>query len=103
MGMRVVMGMGCGVERAKASTSGNGYGEHETGCFVLFISFSIPQSTHFKASRLIEHSFSLLNVELTKACWLVMLPMQKASFGYPHLATICCAGFLGFVSSLSAN
>ena len=32
----VVMGMRCGVQREKASTSGNGYGEHET-CWMSII------------------------------------------------------------------
>ena len=33
----------------------------------LFLYFSIPQSTHFKASKVMEHSFNLLNGELAKA------------------------------------
>ena len=53
-------------------------------CFASFISFSIPQSTHFKASRVMEHSFNLLNGELAKAWWLVMTPMQKVPLGYSH-------------------
>ena len=52
--------------------------------FASFISFSIPQSTHFKASRVMEHTFSLSNGELAKAWWLVMTPVQRVPLGYSH-------------------
>ena len=39
--------------------------EDSFACFIFY--FSIPQSTHFKASKVMEHSFNLLNGELAKA------------------------------------